>query len=138
VVAARSIPEEVPVKTLFALALVLAAPLAAPKEGALLEVQLVPGAVGFAVDGPKSPFVGGVLLSLAPDLVHYLVGLPPLLADHVVAGVGFVEDGRYELSLPDTALPPGVMIHAQGVTFDGATIASSKVADFVLDASGEK
>jgi hypothetical protein len=30
------------------------------------------------------------------------------------------------------------MIHAQGVTFDGAIIASSKVADFVLDASGEK
>ena len=56
----------------------------------------------------------------------------------MVAGVGFVEDGRYQLLLPDTALPPGVMIHAQGVTFDGATIASSKVEDFVLDASGEK
>lgn len=125
-------------KALFALALVLAAPLAAPKEGALLDVQLVPGAVEFAVDGPKGPFVGGVLLSLSPDLAHYFVGLPPLLVDHVIAGAGFVEKGRYELSLPDTALPPGVMIHAQGVTFDGVAIASSKVADFVLDASGEK
>ena len=125
-------------KALFALALVLAAPLAAPKEGALLDVQLVPGAVQFAVDGPEAPFVAGVLLSLSSDLAHYYDGLPPLLVDHVIAGVGFVEMGRYELSLPDTALPPGVMIFAQGVTFDGGAFAASTVADFVLDASGEK
>ncbi|MFN6147676.1 MAG: hypothetical protein ACK5AL_15055 [Planctomycetota bacterium] len=129
-------------KTLLVLALVLAAPIAATKEGALLEVQVVPGAVEFAVefavDGPSSPYFAGVLLSLSPKLAHYLVDLPPLLADHVIAGIGFVERERYLLSLPETALPPGVMIYAQGVTFDGAVIASSDVADFVLDASGEQ
>lgn len=125
-------------KTLLALALVLAAPIAAPKDGALLEIQVVPGAVEFAVDGPSSPYFAGVLLSLSPQLAHYLVDLPPLLADHVIAGIGFVERERYLLSLPDTVLPPGVMIYAQGVTFDGAVIASSDVGDFVLDASGEQ
>lgn len=124
-------------KTLVSLAFVAAAPFAAPQGDASLAVALVPGAVEFSVDGPATPYVGGVLLSLSPDLVHYVTGLPPLLADHVIAGAGFVEQGSYVLSLPDTLLPPGIMIQAQGVTFDGAVVRASAVESFVLDASGE-
>lgn len=124
-------------KTLLSLAFVAAAPLAAPQGAASLAVTLVPGAVEFSVEGPESPYIAGVLLSLSPDLVHYFEGLPPLLADHVIAGAGIVEKGGYFLSLPDTLLPPGVMIQAQGVTFDGVAFLSSTVESFVLDASGE-
>lgn len=123
-------------KTLLSLAFVAAAPLAVPHGEASLAVTLVPGAVEFSVDGPSTPYIAGVLLSLSPDVVHYLVGLPPLLQDFVVAGTGFVEVGSYDLTLPDVALPPGVMIHAQGVTFDGIGLASTSVAAFVLDATG--
>jgi len=126
------------VKTLLSLAFVVAAPFAAPQGDVALAVQLVPGAVEFSVEGPQTPYIAGVLLSLSPDLVHCFAGLPPLLADHVIVGAGVVEQGGYDLSLPDTALPPGCFLHAQGVTFDGAVIASSAVASFVLDASGER
>jgi hypothetical protein len=125
------------VKTLLSLALVVAAPLAAPSGEASLAVRLVPGAVEFSVDGPSTPFVATVLLSLSPDLVHYFTGLPPLLADHVVTRIGFVEQGSHFLSIPDTLLPPGVMIQAQGVTFDGVVVGASAVESFVLDATGE-
>lgn len=124
-------------KTLLSLAFVAAAPLAVPHGEASLAVTLVPGAVEFSVDGPSTPYIAGVLLSLSPDLVHYLVDLPPLLADHVIAGAGIVDEGSYFLSLPDTLLPPGIMIQAQGVTFDGVGFLSSAVESFVLDASGE-
>lgn len=124
-------------KTLLSLAFVAAAPLAVPHGEASLAVTLVPGAVEFSVEGPTTPYVAAVLLSLSPDLVHYFAGLPPLLADHVIAGAGVVEQGSYFLSLPDTQLPPGIMIQAQGVTFDGVAIRSSSVEAFVLDASGE-
>lgn len=124
-------------KTLLSLAFVAAAPLAVPHGEASLAVTLVPGAVEFSVEGPTTRYVAAVLLSLSPDLVHYFDGLPPLLADHVIAGAGVVEQGSYFLSLPDTQLPPGIMIQAQGVTFDGVAIRSSSVEAFVLDASGE-
>ena len=123
-------------KTLLSLAVVAVAPFAAPSGDPSLAVRLVPGAVEFTVEGASTPYVAGVLVSLSPDLVHYFVGLPPLLRDFVVAGTGYVELGSYELTLPDVALPPGVMIHAQGVTFDGVGLASSSVAAFVLDATG--
>jgi len=125
------------VKTLLSLAFVVAAPLAVPHGDASLAVTLVPGAVEFSVEGPSTPYVAAVLLSLSPDLVHYLVDLPPLLADHVIADAGFVEEGSYSVSLRDTLLPPGIMIQAQGVTFDGAVFRASAVEAFVLDASGE-
>lgn len=123
-------------KTLLSLAVAAVVPFAAPSGEPSLTVKLVPGAIEFAVEGPTTPYVAGVLLSLSPDVVHYLVGLPPLLQDFVVAGTGFVEVGSYDLTLPDVALPPGVMIHAQGVTFDGVGLSSSSVAAFVLDATG--
>lgn len=124
-------------KTLLSLAVVAVAPFAAPSGDPSLAVRLVPGAVEFTVEGASTPYVAGVIVSLSPDLVHYFVGLPPLLADHVVAGVGIVEQGGYFLSVADTLLPPGIMIQAQGVTFDGVAIAATAVESFVLDASGE-
>lgn len=123
-------------KTLFCLAFA-AATLAAPVGEVTLVVQHRPEAVEFSVGGPATPYFAGVLLALAPDLAHYFTALPPLLADHVTAGAGFVEQGSYRLSLAATLLPPGIMIYAQGVTFDGAVFGASAVDCFVFDVTGE-
>jgi len=88
--------------------------------------------VTFRVAGPEVPFVGGVLLSLAPDLTHYLVDLPPMLTDHVVLGFAFGED-EIALTLAREALPIVVPIYAQGVVFDGTAIQATEVAVMKLE-----
>ncbi len=88
--------------------------------------------VTFRVAGPEVPFVGGVLLSLAPDLTHYLVDLPPLLTHHVVLGFAFGED-EIALTAFREALPIVVPIYAQGVVFDGAAIQATEVAMMKLE-----
>jgi hypothetical protein len=123
------------VKTLFALAFV-AATVAAPVGDVSFTIEHGPGVVAFSVEGPTTPYLAGVLLSMSSALAHYFHGLPPLLADHVLAGAGAVEQGSYELSVPEVLLPPGCPIYAQGVTFDGVAVRASAVDSFVLDASG--
>lgn len=88
--------------------------------------------VTFRVAGPEVPFVGGVLLSLAPDLTHYFVGLPPMLTDHVVLGIAYGED-EIALTAPREALPIVVPIYAQGVVFDGTAIQATEVAVMKLE-----
>lgn len=112
-------------------------PAAPPQGAAALAVTLVPGAIEFAVDGPATSCLAGVLLSLSPELACGLDGLPPLLVDHAIAGAGIVEQGSHYLSVPDTPLPPGIMIDAQGATFDAIAFLSSEAAAFVLDASSQ-
>lgn len=91
--------------------------------------------VTFRVAGPEVPFVGGVLLSLAPDLTHYLVDLPPLLTDHVVLGIAFGED-EIALTAFREALPIVVPIYAQGVLFDGVAIQATEVSVMKLEPWG--
>lgn len=119
--------------SLFALSSLLAAQ--APLDqspGPALSIDLQPERVEFAVSGLDGVFLGGVILSLQPDLVHYFEGLPPLLADFVVLGVGVAHD-EYRIGVPVVALPPGLQIYAQGVVAD-VVIESTAVGSFVLDA----
>lgn len=122
--------------SLFLLSSVLAAQSPAGIPDPDLDIVLAPAAVEFHVSGPKGVFLGGVILSLSPDLVHYFQGLPPLLADFVVLGVGAAY-GEYVVSLPPRALPPGIQIYAQGVVSDLA-VQSTAVGSLVLDAKGPK
>jgi len=101
----------------------------------------VPARVGLAIDYSgqaiksdvtfvESAFFGGVIVSLTPDLVQSLVGLPPLLNNAVVLGIGQGEDHHLLLDVP--ADPPvGLVIYAQGVVLGTQGVESSEVEKFV-------
>lgn len=115
--------------------LLLSLPLSAQSLTApTLSIEPVGPALQFSVAGPEEPFLGGVLLSLSPDLTHYFVGLPPLLSDFVVLGVGFADE-QYSVQVLQHQLPAGILLHAQGLVADGVAIYSTEVVSFVLDAS---
>lgn len=122
------------------LAFVVAAPLLAQKAPADPRPELVisyaPYVVQFDVFGPQPPFVGLVLVSLQPELAHYLVGLPPLLGESIVLDWGVAPSLRFHSVLPETMFAPGVMFYVQGVTLGEAGIFGSDVHSFVLDATG--
>jgi hypothetical protein len=114
--------------SLFVLSSMVAAQALAPQP--VLKIELQPAVASFHVSGPAGVFLGGVILSLSGDRVHYFQGLPPLLADFVVLGVGAVS-GEYVVSIPQSSLPPGVMIYAQGVTADIALL-STEVGSLMI------
>jgi hypothetical protein len=115
--------------------LLLSGALAAQSPGApTLSIEAVGPSLQFTVAGPEAPFLGGVLLSLSPTLTHYFQGLPPLLSDFVVVGVGFA-DKEYSVQVLQQQLPAGIQLYAQGVVADGVSLLSTEVAAFVLDAS---
>lgn len=126
--------------SLIPLALILASPLAAaqPTDRRMPDfaVVLQPAVVEFHIAQPASPFLGIVLLSLSPNLQHFLVDLPPLLDQAIVLDYGIDSDGMFSTRFRDTVFPPGVMLYAQGVTIGDAGILSSEVRSFVLDATG--
>lgn len=122
-----------PVRSL-SFALALSAPLLAQgRELPSLSVELLPNVVQFHV-ADDAPFAAAVLISLRPDLVHYFVGLPPLLGDAAVLGSGFATaDAGMRLKVAEAAFPPGIELHVQAVTLGEAGIRSSGVESFVLD-----
>lgn len=121
--------------TAFCLATLLTSlPAQSASPGAHLDIQFNGPQLEFHVTGPAEPFLGGVILSLSPDLTHYFVGLPPILSDFVVLGVGLSVKGEYLISIPQNSVPPGIFIYAQGLTADGVSLFASEVRDFVLDA----
>ena len=101
--------------------------------GATLAILFPVPKVEFHVSGPAEPFLGAVILSLSPDETHYFVGLPPILTDFVVLGVGAAKS-EYVVSVPMLSLPPGILIYAQGLTFDSQGVHSSALGSLVLDA----
>jgi hypothetical protein len=124
-----------PARSLFSLIL-LSGALAAQSVNAppRLVIEFAPLAMNFHVKSLQEPFVGAVILSLNIDQVHYFDGLPPLLVDFAVAGVGLsAPGGIFSCSVAESLLPPGMTIYAQGLTFDGAVFDSTRVKDFVLD-----
>ena len=102
--------------------------------GPTLSMAAVGSSLEFSVAGPEGPFLGGVILSLSPQLSYYYQGLPPILSDFVVLGVGIAEK-EYSVQVLEHLLPPGMMLYAQGLVADGISIQSSEVLEFVLDAS---
>ncbi|MFO1076823.1 MAG: hypothetical protein U1E73_03755 [Planctomycetota bacterium] len=109
-------------------------PLLSPADDPQLTLEIGAGALEFHVSGPDQ-FLGGVILSLNPAVCQYFQGLPPLLCDYAVLGVGLGQNGEYVAVAAERALPPGIVIHAQGVIASGAGIASTSVLHFVLDGS---
>ena len=98
-----------------------------------LVISNVAGNVEVSVGGHDQIFIGAVIGSLSRDVSHYLTGLPPLLSNHVVIGVGIgYPDGGYAVSIPESALPAGVPIYAQGVTLTEPGLSSTDVASFEL------
>jgi hypothetical protein len=97
----------------------------------VLGIEVEPSTVSFHVSGMEGVFLGGVIVSLSPDLMHYFQGLPPMLADFAVLGVGAAFE-RYSIAVPRRTLPSGIEIHVQGLVAD-VEILSTEVATLVLD-----
>ena len=97
------------------------------------EVAVEPANVTFVLD-VGTPALGGIILSLSPELRHYFVGLPPMLGDFAVLAVGPV-DARMVLKIPEGAFAPGVFFYAQGIAANEYGICASAVDSFVLDGS---
>ena len=72
--------------------------------------QVIKADVTFA----EPTFFGGVIVSLTPDLVQSFVGLPPLLNNAVVLGIGQGESNHLLFNVPAN-LPVGLVIYSQGV-----------------------
>ncbi len=109
-------------------------PASPPLDDPELSLGYHAGVLEFRVDGPTT-FLGGVILSLDPSLCHYFKGLPPLLCNYTILGVGVAQKGTFVASVHESQLPAGFFIHAQGVLAAEGGIQSTKVIDFVLDAS---
>lgn len=123
-----------PARSFFSLMLLSGALAAQVNSPPTLAVEFAPLAMNFHVKRLPEPFVGAVILSLTPDLVHYFEGLPPLLMDFTVVDVGLsAPGGIFSCSVAERLLPPGMMIYAQGLTFDGAVFEATRPREFVLD-----
>jgi hypothetical protein len=120
-------------RSFFPLIAMSAALAAQDVEQPKLSIRFRPLLVCFSITSPHDTFLGATLLSPTPDLAHYFVGLPPLLADHVVVDIGLGQGHEYNCAVSEFLLPPGIFIYAQGVTFDGAVFEATRVGDFVLD-----
>ncbi|HEU4420602.1 MAG TPA: hypothetical protein VFT55_16810 [Planctomycetota bacterium] len=129
-----------PAHSLIPLAFVLAAPAFAAQPAAAsdprIAVVLQPATVEFHIMQEQPSFLAVVLVSLSPDLRHFLTGLPPMLDQALVIDWGFAADGVFSTRFRDTTFPAGIRIYAQGVTISDAGILSSNVGEFVLDGTG--
>ena len=85
----------------------------------------------FSVSGPGSPFLGGVILSLSPQLQVWYGELPPILTDFVVLGVGFTQT-EYVSVMPTRSIPAGMALYAQGLAADGIGLYASAVQKVVI------
>jgi hypothetical protein len=130
-----------PAHSLIPLAFVFAAPAFAAQPAAASDprfaVVLRPAMVEFHIMQEQPSFLGVVLVSLSPDLQHFVTGLPPMLDQSLVIDMGIATDGMFSTRFRDTTFLPGIPIYAQGVTFSDAGILSSNVGEFVLDVTGK-
>ena len=124
-----------PARSLLSLLLLSASLVAQDMKGPNLSIEAAGADMRFTVAGLEAPFLGGVVLSLSSDLVNYFQGLPPLLSDFVVLGVGFANsDHEFSVQVPQHSLPAGILIYAQGLSADkNAGVLASDVGSFVLD-----
>jgi hypothetical protein len=100
--------------------------LPAPAEPARVDLDLSlaeRAIVGRITVAESEDYFGAVLLSTSPDLAHFLVNLPPLLADSIVLGFGRAENGVLQIEGPQAVHPP-ITIYGQAVVFDEAVDAS--------------
>ena len=126
-----------PARSLIPLAFVFAVPAFAAQPAVAsdprIAVVLRPAMVEFHITQEQPSFLGVVLVSVAPDLRHFLTGLPPMLDQSVVLDWGFATDGEFSTRFRDTMFPAGIPIYAQGVTISEAGVLSSNVGAFGID-----
>ena len=131
-----------PAHSLIPLVFVLAIPAFAAQPAAAgdprLAVVLRPAMVEFHIMQEQPSFLGVVLVSLSPDLQHFLTGLPPMLDQALVIDWGFATDGVFSTRFRDTTFLAGIRIYAQGVTISDAGTLSSNVGELVLDGTGKR
>jgi hypothetical protein len=101
-----------------------------------IAVVLRPATVEFHIMQDQPSFLGVVLVSLSPDLRHFVTELPPMLDQSLVIDWGFATDGVFSTRFRDTTFLAGIRIYAQGLTISDAGILSSNVGEFVLDRTG--
>jgi hypothetical protein len=81
------------------------------------------------VHGSEPGYVGIVLLSLSSDTMHFLVGLPPLLAESAVMGVGFGNgNGDMWLKVPFSQFQQDHPLFGQALTLGEMGLSVSGIA----------
>lgn len=105
---------------------------ALPAFAQSLPISLDAAISGNAIDaqlrGPSPDFLGAVVLSLSNNQTHFLQGLPPVLTDFVILGVGKAWQAKLALHVPqDISLPANVPLFAQGLLVDRGLVLSSAV-----------
>lgn len=126
-----------PARSLIPLVFVFAVPAFAAQPAAVsdprIAVVLRPAMVEFHITQEQPSFLGVVLVSVSPNLQHFLTGLPPMLDQSLVLDWGFATNGEFSTRFRDTTFPAGIPIYAQGVTISEAGVLSSNVGAFGLD-----
>ncbi len=120
-----------------AAAFALATPLAAP---ALPELAFLIGyenhVVTAKVASGDRDFLGAVVIAETKQLVHSLIGLPPLLLDAQILAVGQASAGTMALSIPVPQLPDvAILVYAQAVILDDGALLSSGVESLRVPAA---
>jgi hypothetical protein len=99
-----------------------------------LRIEYPSQRVEFRVTGAATEYLGAVLLSLDPTLTHSFQGLPPILTNFIVLGVGPTAAGKdFIVSVRESMLSAGILYHAQGLLAGGAGVRATPVRDLVLD-----
>jgi hypothetical protein len=79
------------------------------------------------VHGAEAGFTGIVLLSSSSDQMHYLTGLPPLLVDFAVMGVGTTKSQDLWLSVPASQQLADIKVYGQALTIDSTGLSVSGI-----------
>lgn len=93
-----------------------------------LTVVAQPDAMVFVVGGQVGRFCGVVAIAPSPQLVHSLVGLPPLLAYGEVIAYGAGDAHGFAFDGPLAPFGLGVAWYAQGIVIDEHGLRASAVA----------
>lgn len=107
-----------PAHSVLLAALFAAAPITA--QAALpkmtLDLRTASGAVEAKVHVDNLKFLAVVVVSLSPVQRHYFFGLPPILDNFAVFGVGVTGDGTLLLRAPDSVrVPAGLAVYGQAL-----------------------
>jgi hypothetical protein len=105
----------------------------APHPAPTLAIAHVKDTFVAHVDGAVPGFLGAVVISDVPTLSLYAPGVPALLTNGIVIGLGTAKNGSLDIVTPSGPVPPALlMIYAQAVTLDATGFASSKVESLIL------
>jgi hypothetical protein len=105
----------------------------APHPAPTLAIAHVKDTFVAHVDGAVPGFLGAVVISDVSTLSLYAPGVPALLTNGIVIGLGTAKNGSLDIVTPSGPVPPALlMIYAQAVTLDATGFASSKVESLIL------